>query len=329
MAGETKEELKMDEQRLAKVQRVTIWTLAMNTMVCLVKITLGLSTGVMAITADGFHSLGDSLSNTVMFVGIRLARRKPDRKHGYGYERYEAITTLLIVSLISITCYKVFETGIERLMSPKVVEINPLMLVIMVVSMAVNVITVIYEGGAGRRLKSQLLIADSKETKSDLWVSGGVIATTFIVSRTGWFWLDGVVTIAIGFLIIRVIVEIVKPTARQLADAQVVEPERVRDIAMSVPGVRFCHAIRSHGQEDGFFLDCHLGVDTEISVREAHEVVCHAFKLALYEAFPGLKSALVHIEPNSGPGVNRGDSVFRDRDPYDYGTSGGQENGRP
>ena len=304
--------------RLAKVQRVLVVACALNFVACVGKIALGLITGAMAITADGFHSLGDSLANIAGLMGIRLARRKPDEKHGYGYERFEAVTTLLVVSFISITCYKVFETGISRVLKPETVHVEPLMLLVMVGSMAVNVITVIYEGGAGKRLKSELLAADANETKSDLWISASVMGSTWLVDRTSWFWLDGAVTIAIGFMILRVIAEIVGPTARQLADAQVVEPSRVIDVVMAVPGAKFCHAVRSRGREEAFFLDLHLGVEKSMSIELAHDDVCHRAKLALHDAFPGLKSALVHIEPDNEAGETRGNSVFRDRDSYDH-----------
>lgn len=304
--------------RLGEVQTVLVWTLVMNLAVCAFKIVLGISTGIMAITADGLHSLGDSLSNVVGFAGIRLAMREPDDTHGYGYEKYEAITTLLITGLISITCYKVFESGIGRLLKPEAVGIPLVILPVMLGSMAVNVATIIYEGRAGRRLKSVLLIADSNETLCDLWVSGGVVVSTFVIKLTGWQWLDGFVTIAIGFLILHTIWEIIKPAAKQLADAHVVEPGEVEAIVMTIPGVRFCHAVRSRGRKEAFFLDLHLGVDSNLTIEAAHDDVCHRVKVALREAFPELKSALIHIEPDTEAAREREGSVFRARDPYGH-----------
>lgn len=305
-------------ERLRDVQTVLIWTLVMNLAVCALKIILGLFTGIVAITADGLHSLGDSLSNVVGFVGIRLAMREPDETHGYGYEKYEAITTLLITGLISITCYKVFESGIARLLHPETIGIPLVILPVMLGSMVVNVVTIMYEGRAGKRLKSVLLVADSNETLCDLWVSGGVLVSTFIIKLTGWRWLDGVVTIVIGFLILRTIWEIIKPAAKQLADAHVVEPAHVEAIVMAVPGVRFCHAVRSRGRKEAFYLDLHMGVDSNLSIENAHDDVCHRVKLALGTAFPELKSALVHIEPDNEAGRIREKSVFRERDPYGH-----------
>jgi cation diffusion facilitator family transporter len=304
--------------RLASVSRVLTVTLFLNGAVSLTKVLLGTLTGITAITADGLHSFGDCLSNLVGLIGMRLARRLPDQKHGYGYDRFEAVATLGIVGLISITCYTVIKAGVLRLLLPTVVALQPMVLGVMLASMAVNLFTVWYEGGAGRRLNSLILVADSTETKSDLLVSAGVIASTVLAGWTGWGWLDGAVTLAIGLLMLRVIAEIAAPTVRQLTDVQAVDPDEVARVVLAVEGVRFCHAVRSRGPAEGFFLDLHLGVASGTSIDQAHDSVCHNVKLALKEAFPGLKAANIHLEPDNEGGRRRGNSVFRETDLYDH-----------
>lgn len=304
--------------RFKEIEKVLVITLFLNLLASVAKITLGLATGVMAIAADGFHSLGDTFSNVVGIVGTRFARRPPDNEHAYGYDRFEEVATLLVVSLISITCYKVFETGISHLLSPVIIKMDGLMLAIIVGSMVINAITVIYEGGAGNRLNSKLLTADAAETKSDLWVSGVVIISTSIASFTGWYWLDGISTILIGLMITKIIWEIVVPTAKQLADAQVVDPEEICQVIRVVAGVKWCHAVRSRGKKESFFLDCHIGVDPKISIEEAHDKICREVKVALRRQFPGLLSANIHIEPDNEATAKREGSTFSDRDPFDH-----------
>ncbi|MDP3963354.1 MAG: cation diffusion facilitator family transporter [bacterium] len=305
-------------ERLGSIQRVLGWTLVMNLASSVIKIALGLTTGMLMIVADGFHSLGDSLSNVVGFVGIKFAKRSPDETYAYGYDKFESIATMIIVSLMSVTCFKVFESGIGRLIAPHVVEIPFLGFGILAISMAINLATVLYEGGAGRKLKSDLLIADASETKSDLLISGGVMLSVLIIAKTGWWRIDGIVTMIIGCFILRVIWEVISPTIRLLADAQVVSPKAVIDVVSGIEGVAFCHAVRSRGRKDGFFLELHLGVARDLSVEEAHDRVCHRVKHALHQAFPGLRSASIHIEPDNESAKQRANSVFKGTDPYDH-----------
>ncbi|MDO8558371.1 MAG: cation diffusion facilitator family transporter [bacterium] len=304
--------------RLEKIQRVLGWTLVMNLSASLIKIALGFTTGMLMIVADGFHSLGDSLSNVVGFVGIKLAKKQPDKTYSYGYDKFESIATMLIISLISVTCYKVFEGGIERFLNPHPVKIPTLALAILVASMAINLATVLYEGGAGKKLKSGLLIADASETKADLVISGGVLASAGIMAWTSWWQVDGIVTLLIGFSILRVIWGMISPTVRVLADAQAVPPQDVIKVVFCVPGVEFCHAVRSRGPEEGFFLELHIGVRKDLTVEKAHDDICHRVKRALHDAFPGLRSANIHIEPDNAPARERASSIFKEKDPYDY-----------
>lgn len=273
-------------------------------------------TGALTITADGLHSLGDSFTNIVGIVGIKLSQRDPDKRFPYGYEKFEAVATLIIAGLISITFFEVLKAGIERLLHPQAITIAPLVLVLMCLSICVNFFVVWYETRAGMKYRSELLQADASETKADIMISAGVIVSVFFISR-GVYWLDGVITIVIALLILKVIIDIIKSTVRILADAQVIDPGEITEVVTAVEGVRFCHTIRSRGRPDAFYLDFHLGVDPEISVEEAHDVICHQVKLALQAHYPNLKSASVHIEPDNESGRSRGNSVFAKSDPFE------------
>lgn len=302
-------------ERLHKIHKVLVATFFLNLATCLIKIVLGLATGVLTITADGFHSLGDSLSNIVGIFAIHLSRKDADEKYPYGYEKFEAVATLVIASIISITFFQVAKSGIEKLMHPQGVVIHPYVFGVMLVSTLINVFVVWYEGGWGKRLKSELLIADSSETKSDIVVSLAVMGGVYFIGR-GVAWLDGAITLVIACFILHIIISIIRDTTKVLCDAQVIDPEEVERVAMAVEGAKFCHAIRSRGRETGFYLDFHLGVDEALPIEMAHDDVCHRVKEALHDHFPNMKAANVHIEPDNESGRTRANSVFRTRDTY-------------
>ncbi len=303
-------------ERLVKIQGVFGKTLFLNLAVCILKVVLGLVTGSWTIAADGLHSLGDSFSNVIALIGIGLAQKPPDKKYPYGYEKFEAVATLVIASLISVTFFEVTKSGIERLLHPQVITISPLVFLLMICSIGVNIFVVWYESRAGKRYKSELLLADASETKTDIFISAAVIVGMFFIDQ-GIYWLDGLFTIFVGLLILKVIIEIIESTVKVLCDGQIIDPEKIKTVIMSVPGVRFCHAIRSRGREETFYLDFHLGVDPELSIEEAHDEICHQVKLALEANFPGMKSALIHIEPNNEMGRSRGNSVFGKKDGFE------------
>lgn len=303
------------QERLGKIHAVLWRTFFLNLATCIIKIILGLVTGVLTITADGIHSLGDSLSNVAGIFAINLARKDPDERYPYGYDKFEAVATLIIASIISITFFEVAKAGIEKLLHPHTLTISPLVFLVMFATTGINIVVVWYEGGWGKRLKSELLTADAAETKSDVFVSLAVMGGVYLISR-GFVRMDGVITLVIALFILRIIIEIIESTAKILCDAQVIEPERIVKVVMSVPGVCFCHAVRTRGSENGFFLDFHLGVHEDTSITIAHDKICHEVKQALQLAFPNMKTANVHIEPDNEDGRRRKNSVFRMTDPY-------------
>jgi cation diffusion facilitator family transporter len=192
--------------RLSKINRVLILTFFLNLSVCTIKIVLGLVTGSITILSDGLHSLGDMFSNVVGMVGIFFAR-KQNQDTNLGYEKFELIATGVIALVISVTFVEVMINGIDRLLNPHIVVITPIVFVLMGINILVNVAVAWYETNAGKKYKSDLLIADASETKIDVLISLAVMAGVFFMNL-GFWWLDGVLSILIGLLILKILFEI-------------------------------------------------------------------------------------------------------------------------
>lgn len=313
--------------RLAQVERVLVTTLLFNLFVAVIKILLGVCSGITVILADGLHSIGDTLSNCIGILGVRMSRREPDERFAYGYDRFESIASVGIIGLILTTFLYVLSAGVQRILHPEPLALGGIGMALLCASMVINIVVVLYEGRAGRRLGSKLLIADANETKGDVFVTAGALVG--VIAMQIWptlSWLNGILTIGVAIAIGHVIWEILRDTAKVLGDAQVVDPVLVHAVVMAVPGVAFCHATRTRGHDEdsevGFFMETHVGVRPDMTIEEAHDDVCHRVKIALRNRWPNLRSALIHLEPNNQSGSARANSVFADRDPYGHAGKG-------
>jgi divalent metal cation (Fe/Co/Zn/Cd) transporter len=85
-----------------------------------------------------------------------------------------------------------------------------------------------------------------------------------------------------------------------LVDRVVVDPERVRAVAMAVPGVMSCHRVRSRGTARAAYVDLHLQVPGELSVDAAH-ALSHRVEEALQRELPAIADLTIHIEPADDP----------------------------
>ena len=157
---------------------------------------------------------------------------------------------------------------------------------------------VVYERRAGRRLSSEILLADAHHTTSDLATSLTVIAALVGV-RFGYSWLDPAAALVVAGFIAYACWEIFQETSRILGDRIVIDETSIREVVQTVPDVLGCHRIRTRGSVDHVFLDLHVWMDGGMPLHEAHRV-SHVVKDRLMARFPEIKDAVIHIEPPPG-----------------------------
>jgi cation diffusion facilitator family transporter len=162
-------------------------------------------------------------------------------------------------------------------------------------TLGVNLLVVRYESGRGHALNSELLLADARHTKSDVFTSCAVIASLIAV-KAGYPILDPVGGLVISVFIAKAGWEIARDTSRILSDRVVLVEDDIRDVVMSVPEVAGCHQIRSRGSADHTFVDMHVWFAADMTLFEAHRL-SHVVKDRLLAKYPQIADAIIHIEP--------------------------------
>jgi len=283
------------EEKLKSVRRVLWGVLIANIVITVLKIVLGAVTGALAVVADGFHSLVDSSSNLIGLTAIRLATRPADDRHPYGYQRYETLGALAIGGLLLAAAWEIAQSVIDRLLHGSQAEITWLTFGLIALTFPVNLGIVIYETRLGKRLNSEILLADATHTKTDLFITGSVIAS-LIGIWLGWGWFDLVVATGVVGLILRASFGILRDAAVSLADVVGTEPDQIEEIARSVPGVRYVRNVRSRGTSDSVFIDLHVYVDPTISTSQGHAIATEV-EHRVCSKVTNIVDAIVHIEP--------------------------------
>jgi cation diffusion facilitator family transporter len=281
--------------RYAAVSRVLFRVLALNVAVAIAKIALGLTSGSISVLSDGFHSLTDGASNVVALVGVRIARRPPDRDHPYGHRKFESMASVGILLFLLLVLVQVLWAAVNRFRSPATPTIDALSFAVMGATLFVNVAVVFYERRAGHRLASEVLLADAHHTQSDIFTSLTVIAALIGV-RYGIAWLDPAAALVVAGFIGYACWEIFHDTTRILADEIVIAEDDIRDVVLEVPQVMGCHQIRSRGSADHVFLDLHIWMDASMRLDDAHRI-SHVVKDRIMARYPQVKDAVIHIEP--------------------------------
>ena len=283
-------------RRYEDVTRVLARVLFLNLGVAVTKIGFGYTTGSIAVTSDGFHSLTDTASNAVALIGVRASRKPPDQDHPYGHRKYETLSAGAIFVFLALVMVEVIRTAGGRLFGGDLTPaIGVAALVVMLATAIVNLLVVRYEQGAGERLASEVLLADATHTRSDLLTSTTVIAALIGV-RLGFPMLDAVAGLVVAVFIGKAGYGIARDASRILSDRIVIAEDDIRAVVMSVPEVLGCHHIRTRGTSDHVFLDLHVWLDPNTSLLEAHRL-SHVVKDGIMERYPQVADAIIHIEP--------------------------------
>ncbi len=282
----------------SEVKRVLWITLILNLLVAFGKIAVGFLTGALAITADGFHSLMDGTGNVIALITSHLAARPPDATHPYGHRRIETIGALSIGVLLLITAYEIVRGAIEQLTTGAAADTSVLAFVVIAATLPVNLFVANYERRVGKRLNSEILLADASNTTADVFVTLSVLGS-MVLTTLGLSWADPVVALIIVALIARAALKILRSTGDVLTDRAPIESEAITSVVLQVPSVNHVVRARSRGPSNEIFVDVDIEVPPETTASHA-AAIADAIRSKVREQFEGVREVEVSFEPVRG-----------------------------
>ncbi|HBF1653705.1 TPA: cation transporter [Clostridioides difficile] len=279
-----------------KVKQVLWIILFANFAVALLKIIIGNQIKSYSMTVDGFHSLSDGASNIVGLIGIFFASKPKDKNHPYGHKKFEIITSLFISGMLFVIAIKIILSAVLRIANPVVPAITIESLIALIITLFINIFVCMYEYRIGTKLNSYVLISDSLHTRSDIFVSLGVLVTLVGVKLGFPVIIESIVPIIISAFIIYSAYGIFRPSIGILVDRVAVDEDYIKEIVFEFNEVRDVHNIRSRGSKSSIYIDMHVMVDPFISVEQSHDLT-HKIEKQIQEEINENAQVIVHIEP--------------------------------
>jgi cation diffusion facilitator family transporter len=282
--------------------------LALNLAVAGAKLGYGFFSGSVAMSADGFHSLLDGFANVVGIIGIVVAARPPDREHHFGHERYETLASMAIGALMAVGVLEIVQSAIGRWQAGATPQVTRISFAVMLGTMAVNAGVTLWERRAAGRLRSNLLAADARHTGSDVLVSAAVILG-LIGERIGLRGADAAVSLVVAGMVALTAWGILREASLVLTDAATdVEARPLLVAILAAPGAITAHNLRVRSSGGRNWVEVHVTVDPELTVKQAHEVATEVESAIRNQVGPETR-AIVHVEPAEPPHT-RPDPIF-------------------
>ena len=281
--------------RQTQVRRVLAGILVANLVVVVVKFSVGIATGSLAVLGDAIQSSLDAVNNVVGLMVIRVAHKAPDEEHPYGHAKFETLGAMLIVVFLSVSIFELLRGAVDRLIAgAPPPQASPIDFALIGATLLVNILVAESERRAGRRLGSEFLLADAMHTRMDVVITVAVLVG-LALAHAGLGWADPALAIIVAGLVAQAGYGIVRRALPTLVDERAYDEGVIRREAEAVAGVHSAYAIRSRSASDTRFAELTIAVDGTANVASAH-LIADAVEARLRSALD-VQEVVVHVEP--------------------------------
>src|SRR5919106_2833481 len=278
---------------------MALFGLAINVVLASVKIVTGVVGHAYVLIADGIESALDVGGSIVIWGGLTVAARPPDRTHPYGHGKAEPIAALVVAICVLAAAIGLAVESVREILMPHHGP-APFTLVILVAVIVIKEFLFRYANRIGRDLESTAVQTDAWHHRSDALTSAAAFIgiSVALVGGERWQSADDWAALFACAVIAANGVRLALPAFYEIMDTAPGGKilKSIFAVASSVPGVvevEKCHA-RKMGLD--YYVDLHVGVDGNISVHQGHEIA-HRVKSAIQQSDSRVADVLVHIEP--------------------------------
>lgn len=279
-----------------KYIRLEGWSsIILNTLLFILKYWAGITTGSLALIADAWHTLSDSVSSVIVLIGGTISKKPADHDHPFGHGRVEHITAIIIGVLLAIIAFDFMVHAITKLSSHQAVVYGKIAWIATIISILVKEGMAQFAFFTARKSNSNILAADAWHHRTDA-LSSVIILVGLIIGKYFW-WTDAVLSLLVALMIGYASFDILKKEVKSLMGEQ--PPEQLLNSIVTVAQETseiplHMHHIHIHSYGDHSELSCHIKLPREMSILEAHEI-CTKVEKGLLDKFGYI--ATVHAEP--------------------------------
>jgi cation diffusion facilitator family transporter len=262
------------------------------------EIFIGIFTLSIALIADGIQSFADAGVSLIVWIGLRISRRKPDKSFHFGYYRFETLSSVIAAVFMASLGFVVLYESYQNLFIPTQIA-NPLAAIIAAVTAAiVSTVLLIYKRRAAKKYDSMALKTDATNSIKDVLTSITAFVGIVLSAYFGFAHTDAIAGIIISLFVFTMVYTILKETSLVLLDAfhSPETVEAVECIANTFQQVKSVHNIRLRKVGSYIIGDMHITVDSNMTVKEAAKLAAEIEAKTMRE-FSDILEVNVIVEP--------------------------------
>lgn len=262
------------EIREKQIMRTSVIGIIANVFLVAFKAAVGLVSGSISIVLDAINNLTDAISSVVTIVGVKLAKRKPDDQHPFGYGRIEYFSAIIVSCIIIATGVTSFVESVKKIIHPEAPEYNAVAVVIIVVAIVTKFLLGRFVKSQGEKYNSDALIASGADASFDSVISVATLlcAAVMMIFSVN---LDGIVGAVISCFIckagIEMLLESVGSVMGVRPDSELVMG--IKGLVKTIPGVHGAYDLVLNDYGPNFAIgSIHVEVDDTLTAKELHKL---------------------------------------------------------
>lgn len=279
--------------------RIAAGSILIGVLVLGIKYLAYAVTGSVALYSDALESFVNVATAIAALLAVRLSEQPPDHNHPYGHHKVEYFSAVLAGALIIVAALLILREAWGAVLAPRTIAAPALGLALAGIASVLNAVWSFILVTRGRKLRSPALVADGKHLLADVVTSVGVVAGIILALYTGWAILDPALAALVAVNILWSGWRVIRESLGGLMDEAVPDTQlnEIREvISQHAGGAIEAHDVRTRNAGRVTFVDFHLVVPAEMTVRHAHDI-CDRIEAALKAAVEGA-IVTIHVEPD-------------------------------
>jgi len=282
----------------------SIYGIITNLALCVATFSVGLISGSVALMSEAVNVLSDGISSGVTLLGFKVSSKPADKRHPFGYARFEYVSALIISFIICIIGAVLCKSSFDKIIKPEEVIVSWAMLIVLAVSVVVKISQYLIYKRIGEAIDSETLNANKVDTRNDSIVTFLTLVAMIFMWVTG-IDIDAYVGLAVSLFIVvsgfKVLLDAVSPLLGEKPDEELVK--KIKRKLKSFDGVLAFHELIIHSYGKGTnFVSVHIEVSADDDPLAIHEMVDQ-----IEEDF--LKDLKIHLVVHTDPVDNKNAEV--------------------
>lgn len=289
-------DIKSKNSRKKDGAMVAFGSVLLNIFLATIKIFGGIKGKSNALVADGVNSLSDVVSSSAILLGIHFSNMPEDEDHPYGHEKIESVIGIVVGILVVITAFEIGKGAVLDLLNGDYKTIpNFSTVYLALISVIIKYGMYFYKMKVGKETNNVALIADARDSKSDVFSSLGVIIG-IILSIYFMPIFDTIVSLVVATLILKEGASTLFETSNIILDKQ--EESFIKEIEKYIyknTDIKNVHDIYMRRSGDKIFLSLHIRVEKDMTVYKAHHL-SDSLAESITMDFKEVKEVMVHVD---------------------------------